>query len=1308
MGLCLKGKGLDEMNVVLHRLRHSKPINMDEGVRDAFSCLKLSYDYLRMPEAKLLFLVCAIFPEDHKIIIEDILRYGVGLGLCRDADSFEVARSQVRVALNILVDSSLLTYSQNVWKQECLTMHDMVRDVALWIASKEDCTIMVNCAKELDELLGDEAVKDCYAVSSWHEDKKLCQFPSQLDAPKLEILLLNSTKPLDLSLASFEGLEEIKVVAMVHDGPLPQKELRPQSMQWLSNLQTLRLQKWDLGDISFVVRLRKLEILDLCGSKFKKLPSGIENLNQLKLLDLSMCEAEECCCEVIGRCSQIEELYASRNFLHMGNTNCYECLVDIPAVPKLRRYILEMGQCKCPKIWTKGRRVLYLGQLNIFISSALIRGLGQKATAIEFYDLQEGCKSFIPDVVQAIGGMNELTKLHLNSCSEIEWLINETTTHEDVVVPRLAELELVHMDNLRQLCHGPSYLNLFQNLESLNIDNCPQLLNMFPADCNLGNLKKLRISSCPMLILFHVSVACTLLSLRELSIHSCLQLHNMFPAHCNLDNLKFLQIFNCPMLTSLFPVSVACSLLSLEELRIEKCRKLKSVIEGEGGNNDWENPRFPKWEILSVTDCYQLESVCPISCAQGFVQLKHLIIKDALLLKVIFGEEQSIYDQNGTQVMLPLLENLMLKDLPNLLRICSKGHHPMWPSIKKVDWINCPGLNIPRDSLIIGSELRQPQPNRELHALGGHQLRNEEPEPLAAVSNIESINLWNCRVVSLFYYHSGVEVPKTTTSNGLNLIQQIPIFQCLKKLSVNNCEKLKSLFSASTYQSLPELAFVTISNCWELEEIFVENEQIQKKLSKAHSCLPKLQSLSISRCNKLRIIFSAVICQSLPELTFVTISDCVELEEIFGENEQIQKKLSKAHSCLPKLQSLSISKCYKLRRIFSAGICQSLPELTHVYIWQCKALEEIFTRNEETQKNLSIIQAFLPKLRTLEICNCNKLKIIFSVMTRCSNIEDHDIDSEKEIMFPNLKHIALYKLPRLVNVCQGFKLHIVEFCKVLVHECPKFVPFIGASIGWNHEGLVRTFVLKCSQLSNNTTLSIPVSIFNSEELDIESSRVLDLYKVIGGGDDYNEPREGREMLRYEHQMLKGLVPTQVLSFQCLHSLMVIGCQKLKFLFSTSTILHNSLPKLTFLTLSGCDDLEELIGDNDEPQNMSNVQLCFPKLRELEVKRCSKLKRLFPSIEIALPKLRILVLEGLPAIIDICGSFPFQLQTQSLLFFKVEDCPIFSKTTHAALNNLLLEGNPDEYQEGEETHDHDGFRFSYYDVDEYHFLMEQWP
>ncbi|XP_028788588.1 uncharacterized protein LOC114744494 isoform X2 [Neltuma alba] len=319
---------------------------------------------------------------------------------------------------------------------------------------------------------------------------------------------------------------------------------------------------------------------------------------------------------------------------------------------------------------------------------------------------------------------------------------------------------------------------------------------------------------------------------------------------------------------------------------------------------------------------------------------------------------------------------------------------------------------------------------------------------------------------------------------------------------------------------------------------------------------------------------------------------------------------------------------------------------------------------------------------------------------KCSNIEHHDIDSERELTLPSMKHMELKNLPRLVNmISQGFnfKLHTGEFCRVEVHDCPKLMPIKRATIDWTKEGLVRKYVLKDSQLNNNEALNHPLSVLNPRELDSQAPRVEHRWRVMG---DY----EQEETNNSEQQMLGGLVPTQVLSFQYLCSLKVTHSKKLKFLFSMSTFVHNSLPKLTSLTLADCEELEEIIAENKEHQIMSNVQVCFPELRQLVVERCNKLKRLFSmSMTISLPQLdslwiseanqleaifghgsekdasygettvlsslRMIELRNLPNLISVCEGSEFQGQLSNI---NIHNCPRFvDSSLGRALQQLAI-------------------------------------
>lgn len=132
VGKTLRGKSIVECNSTLRKLKSSPALDIDEGLRGPHKVLESSYDNLPSLLAKSLFLLCSMFPEDHKIHVEDLIRFGKEtLELEEIAYTMEDARSEISVSINTLLNSSLL---MPTGEQECVTMHDFVRDVALWIA----------------------------------------------------------------------------------------------------------------------------------------------------------------------------------------------------------------------------------------------------------------------------------------------------------------------------------------------------------------------------------------------------------------------------------------------------------------------------------------------------------------------------------------------------------------------------------------------------------------------------------------------------------------------------------------------------------------------------------------------------------------------------------------------------------------------------------------------------------------------------------------------------------------------------------------------------------------------------------------------------------------------------------------------------------------------------------------------------------------------------------------------------------------------------------------------------------------------
>ncbi|KAI4332265.1 hypothetical protein L6164_017188 [Bauhinia variegata] len=668
VGRSLKGQSIHEWKIALENLRSSKPVDVEDGQGDAFSCLKLSYDYLKDKD-KLLFLICCIFPEDYDISNEDFIRCGVGLGVYEEYQSFDLARSQVMVGINKLVDSCLLMHSKKSWGGIALKMHDLVRDLGLWIASKEGRTIIVNLSNDLNFLIGHGVINDQFAVSSWYRQTN--QISTLFVAAKLEILWIETGGSLDLSSASFEGLHGLKVMVLdsSHNFSSTSCYLSlPPSIESLTNLRTLCLRGWNVGDISFLVKLKKLEVLELKYCVFNELPNEIANLNKLKLLELSECESLSENYEAIGELSEIEELYVSRERWR----NSSRSFGDNAAATKLQRYVIRFGEGNpfFSRVITEDliMRAFYLTSINISSLSAFMKNLLQKAEYVDFDVLHGDFKNFVPNVVRAVGGMKDLVLLKLRSCSELECVVDTTSNQVDIELPALVGLLLIHMTNLKEVCRGPPPVGFFEKLEELFMYDCGQLHSIFPRECKLPKLKILRIEGCRAAVLFSVSVA--------------------------------------------------QSLSQLEELIIEDCGEFKHIITEQEDGGDTNTGKeivpashnshliLPNLKRLSVRSCEKLESMCPISCIEGLEKLEEIELANDSQLKYVFGQydqrDHSSHQKN-IQIQFPMLKELTLMGLDNLRGICPEKYHPRCPSLKKLQVLDCENLTVL--CIMIGMEM---------------------------------------------------------------------------------------------------------------------------------------------------------------------------------------------------------------------------------------------------------------------------------------------------------------------------------------------------------------------------------------------------------------------------------------------------------------------------------------------------------------------------------------------------------------------------------------------------------------------------
>ncbi|XAR68424.1 hypothetical protein NMG60_11003533 [Bertholletia excelsa] len=288
-----------------HRLKNPSgeylESNSSEVPAVVYSCIKLSYDYLRHKEAAMLFLLCCLFEDVHNILIENLVRYSMGLKLCKDISELETLRPRVHVLVGRLKSCYLLLDCDD---DEHVKMHDVVHQVAIAIASSVEHGFMMVHGRESGGWPdGTDYESSCISVAS----DGLTEFPEGLSCPKLELLRIQcGIIRLSLPCNFFDRMRELKVL----DLQRMCIQLLPLSLEQLSKLKTLCIDHCEVDDISVIGRVFGLEILSLRGSSIQELPKEIKELKKLRMLDMRGCKRlRRISPGVISRLLNLQELY---------------------------------------------------------------------------------------------------------------------------------------------------------------------------------------------------------------------------------------------------------------------------------------------------------------------------------------------------------------------------------------------------------------------------------------------------------------------------------------------------------------------------------------------------------------------------------------------------------------------------------------------------------------------------------------------------------------------------------------------------------------------------------------------------------------------------------------------------------------------------------------------------------------------------------------------------------------------------------------------------------------------------------------
>uniref|UniRef100_A0A2N9G835 NB-ARC domain-containing protein n=1 Tax=Fagus sylvatica TaxID=28930 RepID=A0A2N9G835_FAGSY len=185
-------------------------------------------------------------------------------------------------------------------------MHDLVRDVAKLIASKNEKVLTMRGDGPVEWPAEDE-MKKCTRISI--ADRDIQELSDTLECPELTFFHVQATDrdcPFKISDTFFQETRKLKVLDLTY----MRLSSLPSSLNLLTNLQTLCLDHCVLGDMTVIGEMKNLEILSLLRSEFKQLPREIGHLTRLRLLDLSNCTKLEVIIppNILSQLIQFEEL----------------------------------------------------------------------------------------------------------------------------------------------------------------------------------------------------------------------------------------------------------------------------------------------------------------------------------------------------------------------------------------------------------------------------------------------------------------------------------------------------------------------------------------------------------------------------------------------------------------------------------------------------------------------------------------------------------------------------------------------------------------------------------------------------------------------------------------------------------------------------------------------------------------------------------------------------------------------------------------------------------------------------------------
>ncbi|KAG5526216.1 hypothetical protein RHGRI_032480 [Rhododendron griersonianum] len=583
-------EGTREWRNALNELINStKDASDDES--EVFEILKFSYDRLGNKGLQDCFLYCSMYPEDHKIPVNELIEYWIAEELIADMNSVEEQFDKGHAILGKLTSSCLLeSFTDIHGMMRYVRLHDSIRDMAIRI-TRSSPRFMVKAGERIKSVPYEHWSEDLERISFMYSLIRELPITPPI-CPRLTTLLLNhsywwsSLKVIPDSF--FTNMPCLEVL------DLSQSQITslPESISNLENLHALILDR--CNELKYVPSLEKLKALKkfvLTCSQIAGLPEGIEELVNLRKLDLSrnvsirrtfsgwklrrLAKLQYLRMDGTGVIVSAEDLMCLRQLkvvaVHFHNVQELTRYAISQQFQVLQKYGLIVGRYNWCQWCAEdlGREVWMISSKSLpFVSGVddqpVLPGGIESFGLVEFHDPVS--LSPIPWLKDA----KVLRKCVVKLCEGLESIFSSSSFSEDGLIPlgTVERLDLSCLPRFRVLFDGiaPPH-NIYLNLKELVFIKCDAMKNIFPVQLlqNIPNLMSLRVDRCE-------NVEDIIVEIAEMSDRGN---HQDYSNSISLPKLKRLHLRNLPRLKSIYNGVMVCP--SINSVDVHNCPMVRRL-----------------------------------------------------------------------------------------------------------------------------------------------------------------------------------------------------------------------------------------------------------------------------------------------------------------------------------------------------------------------------------------------------------------------------------------------------------------------------------------------------------------------------------------------------------------------------------------------------------------------------------------------------------------------------------------------------------------------------------------------------------